>query len=86
MRPVQPVPWRNTIGSPVPGQRRRASCRHGSRRRGRRVGRATAHTRARAELRPGVEVDQEALILLTVVTGSSQGVLDGQTPQPTPSG
>jgi hypothetical protein len=33
-----------------------------------------------------VEVDQEALILLTVVTGLSQGVLDGQTPQPTPSG
>jgi hypothetical protein len=32
----------------------------------------------RAELRPGVEADQEALILLTVVTGMSQGVLDGQ--------
>jgi AcrR family transcriptional regulator len=32
----------------------------------------------RAELRPGVEPDQEALILLTVVTGLSQGVLDGQ--------
>lgn len=32
----------------------------------------------RAKLRPGVEPDQEALILLTVVTGLSQGVLDGQ--------
>jgi AcrR family transcriptional regulator len=32
----------------------------------------------RARLRAGVDPDQEALILLMVVTGLSQGVLDGQ--------
>jgi len=32
----------------------------------------------RAKLRAGVDPDQEALILLVVVTGLSQGVLDGQ--------
>lgn len=32
----------------------------------------------RAKLRTGVDPDQEALILLVVVTGLSQGVLDGQ--------
>ena len=32
----------------------------------------------RARLRAGVDPDQEALILLVVVTGLSQGVLDGQ--------
>jgi TetR/AcrR family transcriptional regulator, transcriptional repressor of bet genes len=32
----------------------------------------------RAELRPGVDPDQEALLLLTVVPGLAQGVLDGQ--------
>lgn len=32
----------------------------------------------RAKLRAGVDPDQEALILLVIVTGLSQGVLDGQ--------
>lgn len=36
----------------------------------------------RAKLRTGVDPDQEALILLVVVTGLAQGVLDGQiTPE-----
>ena len=32
----------------------------------------------RAKLRAGVDAGQEALVLLVVVTGLSQGVLDGQ--------
>jgi TetR/AcrR family transcriptional regulator, transcriptional repressor of bet genes len=32
----------------------------------------------RAKVRAGVDIDQEALLLLVIVTGLSQGVLDGQ--------
>lgn len=39
---------------------------------------AFAQQLRRAEVPPGVDPDQEALILVTVVTGLSQGVLDGQ--------
>jgi AcrR family transcriptional regulator len=40
--------------------------------------RAFAEQLRRAKLRAGVDPDQEALVLLTIVTGLSQGVLDGQ--------
>lgn len=39
---------------------------------------AFAHQLGRARLRAGVDPDREALVLLTLVTGVSQGVLDGQ--------
>ena len=39
---------------------------------------AFAHQLRRAKLRAGVDPDREALILLVMVTGLSQGVLDGQ--------
>jgi hypothetical protein len=40
--------------------------------------RAFAEQLRRAKLRAGVVPDQEALMLLVIVTGLSQGVLDGQ--------
>jgi AcrR family transcriptional regulator len=39
---------------------------------------AFAHQLRRARLRAGVDPDREALVLLTLVTGVSQGILDGQ--------
>lgn len=40
--------------------------------------RSFAEQLRRAKLRPGVDPDREALVLLVMVTGLSQGVLDGQ--------
>ena len=43
---------------------------------------AFAHQLRRARLRTGVDPDREALVLLTLVTGLAQGVLDGQISAP----
>jgi TetR/AcrR family transcriptional regulator, transcriptional repressor of bet genes len=40
--------------------------------------RASVQQLRRARLRSGVDPDQEALVMLVIVTGLSQGVLDGQ--------